>query len=167
MNEDFCFVRLARLAFLKSADAVFCAQRLVPYFKRVHIERGTTLWSTGSASDRSAFLALHENRMLTFKTASFYMIESGMLRANYLFLDNSHSICESMVAGTIAGDMTFLSRTKRNATVVAERDSVLWKMEIGDHERLGKVEGWAFSRLFEECLLRLVLLLSGSCGMGS
>ena len=90
------------------------------------------------------------------KVYSFYMIESGMLRASYQFLENTHSICESMVAGTIAGDMTFLSRTNRNATVVAERDSVLWRMEVSDHEELGKKEGWAFSRVFEECLLRFV-----------
>lgn len=78
-----------------------------------------------------------------------------MLRASYLFLDRSHSICESMVAGTAAGEMTFLSRTKRNATVVAERDSVLWKMEVASHEEMGKNEGWAFCRQFEQCLMRI------------
>lgn len=78
-----------------------------------------------------------------------------MLRANYRFLDNSHSISESMVAGTVAGDMTFLSRTKRNATVLAERDSVLWKMDISAHELMGEREGWSFCRRFEECLLRI------------
>ncbi|KAL8286302.1 hypothetical protein RQP46_004790 [Phenoliferia psychrophenolica] len=118
MNEDVCF-------------------RLAPYFKRVHIERGTTLWTTGSETD------------------CFYLIESGMLRASYLFLDQTHSICESMVAGTAAGEMTFLSRTKRNATVVAERDSVLWKMEVASHEQMGAKEGWAFCRRFEQCLMRV------------
>ncbi|KAK4702198.1 sulfate permease, SulP family, partial [Phenoliferia sp. Uapishka_3] len=118
MNEDVCF-------------------RLAPYFKRVHIERGTTLWTSGSETD------------------SFYLIESGMLRASYLFLDQTHSISESMVAGTAAGEMTFLSRTKRNATVVAERDSVLWKMEVASHEDMGKKEGWAFCRRFEQCLMRV------------
>ena len=51
--------------------------------------------------------------------------------------------------------MTFLSRTKRNATVVAERDSVLWKMEVASHEEMGKKEGWAFCRRFEQCLMRV------------
>ena len=78
-----------------------------------------------------------------------------MLRASYLFLDQTHSICESMVAGTAAGEMTFLSRTKRNATVVAERDSVLWKMEVASHEQMGAKEGWAFCRRFEQCLMRV------------
>lgn len=86
---------------------------------------------------------------------SFYLIESGMLRASYLFLDRTHSICESMVAGTISGEMSFLSRTKRNATVVAERDSVLWKMEVASHEEMGRKEGWAFCRRFEQCLMRI------------
>lgn len=60
-----------------------------------------------------------------------------------------------MVAGTAAGEMTFLSRTKRNTTVLAERDSVLWKMEIVAHEEMGKKEGWSFCRKFEEILLRI------------
>lgn len=84
---------------------------------------------------------------------SFYLIESGMLRATYVFTDRQHSIVESMVAGTVAGEMSFLSRAKRNATVVAERDSVLWKMSVEAHEELGKREGWAFARKLEQCLL--------------
>lgn len=78
-----------------------------------------------------------------------------MLRANYIFLDRQHSIVESMVAGTISGEMSFLSRTKRNATVTAERDSVLWRMDIAQHEELGKKEGWSFSRKFEQALLTI------------
>ncbi|KAM0793249.1 hypothetical protein ACM66B_000711 [Microbotryomycetes sp. NB124-2] len=118
LNEDYCF-------------------RLVPYFKRVHIERGATLWSTGDDAD------------------SVYVIESGMLRATYLFKDRSHAVSESMVAGTVAGEMSFLSRNKRNATVVAERDSVLWRMSNEAHDELGNKEGWAFARKFEQCLLSI------------
>lgn len=64
--------------------------------------------------------------------------------------------------------MTFLSRTKRNTTVVAERDSVLWKMEVSAHEAMGGKEGWAFCRKFEQILLRIsseeheVLMVSSS-----
>ncbi|GAA6015201.1 hypothetical protein JCM11491_000502 [Sporobolomyces phaffii] len=118
LNEDYCF-------------------RLSRYFKRVHVERGTTLWTLGSEPD------------------AFYVIESGILRANYVFPDHSHSVSESMVAGTIAGELSFLSRTQRNTNVVAERDSVLWKMEVGSHEELGKKEGWQFARRFEEVLLKI------------
>ena len=77
------------------------------------------------------------------------------MRANYVFPDHSHSVNESMVAGTVAGELSFLSRTKRNTNVVAERDSVLWKMEVGSHEELGKKEGWLFARKFEEVLLKI------------
>lgn len=86
---------------------------------------------------------------------SFYVIESGILRANYVFPDHSHSVSESMVAGTIAGELSFLSRTRRNTNVIAERDSVLWKMEVDSHEELGKKEGWQFARKFEEVLLKI------------
>jgi SulP family sulfate permease len=78
-----------------------------------------------------------------------------MLRANYVFIDRAHSIVESMVAGTIAGEMSFLSRNRRNATVVAERDSVLWKLDVAGHEEMGKREGWSFCRKFEQCLLSI------------
>jgi SulP family sulfate permease len=43
-----------------------------------------------------------------------------------------------MVAGTIAGDLSTLSNTTRNATTVAERDCVLWKMDLEALERLEK-----------------------------
>ncbi|GAA5842002.1 hypothetical protein JCM3766R1_005720 [Sporobolomyces carnicolor] len=111
--------------------------RLSRYFKRVHVERGTVLWKVGSEPD------------------AFYVIESGILRANYVFPDHSHSVSESMVAGTIAGELSFLSRTRRNTNVIAERDSVLWKMEVDSHEELGKKEGWQFARKFEEVLLKI------------
>ncbi|KDE09826.1 hypothetical protein MVLG_00224 [Microbotryum lychnidis-dioicae p1A1 Lamole] len=120
LNEDYCF-------------------RLVPYFKRIHVERGTVLWEQDSESD------------------SFYLIESGILRANYVFVDRAHAIVESMVAGTVAGEMSFLSRSRRNATVTAERDSVLWKLDITHHEKMGQEQGWAFTRKLEACLLRIAL----------
>ncbi|GAA6055562.1 hypothetical protein JCM3770_002489 [Rhodotorula araucariae] len=120
LNEDYCF-------------------RLVPYFKRVNVERGTQLWKHGSEPD------------------AFYVIESGMLRANYVFANSAHTMTESMVAGTVAGEMSFLSRTPRNTNVVAERDSVLWKMDVSAHEELGRKEGWQFARRFEEVVLKIAV----------
>ncbi|SCV68526.1 BQ2448_647 [Microbotryum intermedium] len=120
LNEDYCF-------------------RLTPYFKRIHVQRGTVLWEQDADSD------------------SFYLIESGILRANYVFVDRAHAIVESMVAGTIAGEMSFLSRSRRNATVTAERDSVLWKLDIASHEKMGQEQGWAFTRKLEACLLRIAV----------
>ncbi|GAA5864566.1 hypothetical protein JCM3774_005168 [Rhodotorula dairenensis] len=113
--------------------------RLVPYFTRVPVPRGTTLWSVGEDPD------------------AFYVIESGMLRAVYILSDGTHSISESMVAGTVAGELSFLSRTKRNTNVVAERDSILWKMDVDAHERMGKELGWAAARKFEETVLKIAV----------
>lgn len=60
-----------------------------------------------------------------------------------------------MVAGTVAGEMSFLSRSRRDANVVAERDSVLWRMTTDAHDDMGRKEGWAFCRRFEQCLLNI------------
>lgn len=113
--------------------------RLMPYFTRVTVPRGTKLWSVGEDPD------------------AFYVIEAGMLRAVYILSDGSHSISESMVAGTVAGELSFLSRTKRNTNVVAERDSVLWKMDVDAHEQMGKELGWATARKFEETVLKIAV----------
>ncbi|BGP52976.1 hypothetical protein JCM8202v2_000533 [Rhodotorula sphaerocarpa] len=113
--------------------------RLVPYFTKVAVPRGMSLWSVGTEPD------------------AFYVIESGMLRALYILSDGSHSISESMVAGTVAGELSFLSRTKRNTNVVAERDSVLWKMDVDAHERMGKELGWPTARKFEEMILKIAV----------
>jgi len=78
-----------------------------------------------------------------------------MLRALYRFANSSHTMTESMVAGTVAGEMSFLSRTPRNTSVVAERDSTLWRMDVSAHEELGRKEGWQFARRFEEVVLKI------------
>jgi SulP family sulfate permease len=41
-----------------------------------------------------------------------------------------------MTAGTLAGELSALSGSPRNATVVAERASVVWKLTTMDFERL-------------------------------
>lgn len=55
------------------------------------------------------------------------MLESGVLRATY---DLEHGILiETIVAGTVCGELPFLSETKRSARVLAERDCVAWKLD--------------------------------------
>jgi SulP family sulfate permease len=59
------------------------------------------------------------------------LIEKGILRAAYTFASAPpavHVVHESMLPGTVSGELTFLSAGKRNATVSAERDSVLWRL---------------------------------------
>lgn len=88
---------------------------------------------------------MHANEILWKKddqATALYLIEIGSLRATY---DHDHGhervgaggIQETMVAGTIAGDLSMLSGTRRNATVIAERDGVLWRL---DTESLGRLE---------------------------
>lgn len=124
--------------FVPDINEDFCF-RLLPYFKRVEVARGGVVWDHGDMAD------------------SFYVIESGMLKAEYLFLDKTHAITESMVAGTIAGETSFLARTQRNARATAERDTVLWKLDIESHERMGAKEGWAFCQKLSQTLLRVAV----------
>ncbi|BEJ14864.1 hypothetical protein CspHIS471_0406310 [Cutaneotrichosporon sp. HIS471] len=90
------------------ASEAFFSQ-FAPYFSRVFAPAGTTLWRQGEAAD------------------GLYLIESGSLRATYEY-NAEDRVLETMVAGTVAGDLSTLSDTTRNATVVAERDAVLWKL---------------------------------------
>lgn len=57
-----------------------------------------------------------------------YIVQSGILRATYDFAQYTSPIEESMVPGTIAGELSMLSELPRNATVVVERQAVLWKL---------------------------------------
>lgn len=80
------------------------------YFKQVIAHSGDILWRQGDESD------------------GLYFIEAGSLRATYEYHSEEHQVQETMVAGTVAGDLSTLSGTARNATVIAERESVLWKL---------------------------------------
>ena len=57
------------------------------------------------------------------------------------------------MAGTIAGDLSTLSGTIRNATVVAERECVLWKMNTEGLERLER-EKQAVAQRFIRIVLK-------------
>ncbi|CEL61232.1 putative protein C24H6,11c OS=Schizosaccharomyces pombe (strain 972 / ATCC 24843) GN=SPAC24H6.11c PE=4 SV=1 [Rhizoctonia solani AG-1 IB] len=91
---------------------------LAAYFTRVELQAGDILWRQGDQPD------------------GLYVIESGVLQANYDFAAHSAPVQESMTAGTLAGELSALSGSPRNATVVAERASVVWKLTTMDFERL-------------------------------
>lgn len=95
-------------------------QAVAPYFEQCVVETGHVLWRQGQASD------------------GLYLIESGSLRAKYAYDEHAEAIHETMVAGTVAGDLSALSDTPRNATVVAERDCLLWKLTPEALERMQK-----------------------------
>lgn len=106
--------------------------QLAPYFARQTLPSGSVLWHQGDAAD------------------GLYLIQEGSLRATYAYDNHTRLVMETMVAGTIAGDLSTLSDTRRNATVVAERECVVWKMDRGGLERLGRDKqevGRAFTKI--------------------
>ena len=90
----------------------------MPYLARVSVSEGVVLWKQNDPSD------------------GLYIIESGILRAIYKFSDHTPIIEESMVPGTLAGELSALSGLPRNATVVVESQAVLWKLSIQNLRKL-------------------------------
>jgi SulP family sulfate permease len=109
--------------------------QVLPYFTPELVSSGETLWSQGEEAQ------------------GLYLIESGCLRATYQYEDHTELLQETMVAGTVAGELTALSGTRRNATVVVERDARLWKLSVESLERL-QTEKPAVAREFVKLILK-------------
>ena len=120
---------------------------LVPYFTRVTVTEGEVLWTQGEPPD------------------ALYLIQSGVLRASYCFAA-SRGIEESMVAGTLAGELSGVSGTSRNATVVVERDAILWRLGTDDLQRLEEKEP-ALARDFIRLILKCSYLSNSDRQMHS
>ncbi len=112
--------------------------QLASYFVLVEAKKGTVLWHQDDSPD------------------GLYLIESGCLRANYQYdsSNNAEMLQETMVAGTVAGELSMLSGAKRNATVLVERDARLWKMDNEGLERLEKEKG-EVARVFVKMVLKV------------
>jgi hypothetical protein len=82
-----------------------------------------------------------------------YIIESGILRAIYKFANYTPTIEESMVPGTLAGELSALSNSPRNATVVVERQAVLWKLSLQNLRRL-ELDNPALAGTFLQLILK-------------
>lgn len=89
---------------------------------------------------------------------ALYLTQSGVLRASYSFA-TSPGFEESMVAGTIAGELSAISGTTRNATVVVERDAVLWRLGMDDLQRL-EIEHPTLARSFVRLILKSMSAVS-------
>jgi CRP-like cAMP-binding protein len=114
-------------------------------------------------------------------TDGLYVVQSGVLRATYLFQGSGISgigngvgstgseligasgngrglaapVVESMVPGTLAGELSALAGEPRNATVVAERDAVVWRLSGGamaELEALERKGGEAWGRFVKMVL---------------
>ncbi|EKM51192.1 uncharacterized protein PHACADRAFT_263202 [Phanerochaete carnosa HHB-10118-sp] len=88
------------------------------YLERMTLPEGFVLWTQDDASD------------------GLYLIESGVLRAVYHLAAHTPDTEESMVAGTLAGELSALSESTRNATCVVERPAVVWKLSIESLRRM-------------------------------
>ena len=107
---------------------------MLPYFKQIQLPEGRILWRRGDPPD------------------GLYVIASGVMRATYTW-DNSDTVSESMVAGTLAGELTGLAGMPRNADVVAEKASVLWSLSNEDWA-LFKKEQSTLAHRFVELVLK-------------
>jgi len=105
------------------------------YLERISMPQGIMLWKQGDDSD------------------ALYIIESGVLRASYKFADHIPIIEESMVAGTLAGELSGLSWLERNATVMVERPAVLWKLSRDNLTKLEK-ENPQLAQTFTRLVMR-------------
>jgi SulP family sulfate permease len=110
-------------------------QPISNYLERISVAEGHVLWNSGDPAD------------------GLYIIESGVLRAVYQFANPTQHFEESMVAGALAGEMSALSDSPRNATVVAEAPSVLWKLSNQNIQRL-QTEEPELSRVFMQLVLK-------------
>ena len=109
---------------------------LVPYFTLLRKSRGEVLWSRGDAAD------------------AVYLIESGIIKARYDFPQEQYEINEAMLAGTIAGELTFLSRKERNTTAYADTDVKLWMLNQHNLDRMHREVPDKY-QAFVEILLRV------------
>jgi len=108
---------------------------IIPYLERMSAPEGLVLFNQDDEAD------------------GLYIIESGVLRASYRFAEHTPRIEESMVAGTLAGELSALAGLPRNATVAVERQAVLWKLTTENMRRL-EVENPEVSRLFVQLVLK-------------
>jgi SulP family sulfate permease len=95
---------------------------IVKYFTKITVPASHVLWKQGDSPD------------------GLYILESGVLRAIYEFPNRTLHLEESMVPGTVAGELSALSDSLRNATCIVDHHATLWKMSMQDLERLRREE---------------------------
>ena len=104
------------------------------YFKRMELPEGEILWRRGDPPD------------------GLYVIAAGVMRETYVW-DNATSVSESMVGGTLAGELTGLAGMPRNADMVTEKPSVVWKLS-NENWALFKKEQPTLAHRFVELVLK-------------
>jgi len=95
---------------------------------------------------------------ITFNKYVYLLLFFGDFRfqallANFHPSSTAIQVFEVMLAATVAGELSMMSRIKRNATVVAGQSSHLWKLDIDSWDRLER-EKPEIAREFTRILLR-------------
>ena len=80
----------------------------------------------------------------------FFLLESGMLRAEYETPQGSYF--ELIVAGRPCGELPFFGETVRTATVRAERECVVWTLGVEGWERIRAESPRVAMELMKVCL---------------
>lgn len=96
-------------------------ERLVPFLVRREYSAGTTLYQRGDRPN------------------GFYLLEAGMLRAEYRLEQGTFS--ELILAGTTCGELPFFSGTNRTSTTIADTDCVTWVLDEENWKQLQKRDG--------------------------
>lgn len=81
-----------------------------------------------------------------------YFIESGILKARYVFPQGNYEINEVMLAGTIAGELSFLSQQSRNSTVTVEKEAKVWRLDEESLRRIGTESPEDYAKLVQVLL---------------
>lgn len=116
------------------SEPVFRA--MAPLLQELHLMKGTVLWDLGDKPD------------------ALFIIESGILKARYVFQQDNYELNEAMLAGTVAGEFTFLSQQTRNTTVTAEVDAKVWRIDVESLQRIAAEDVDVYARL-NQILLRV------------
>ncbi|KAH9165177.1 sulfate transporter family-domain-containing protein [Lactarius sanguifluus] len=126
-------------AFLPYTTDRTMLEQLASYFESITVPEGHVLWKQGEPAD------------------GLYVVGAGVLRATYRFAAHTPAIEESMVPGTLAGELSGLAGLARNATVVAERPAVVWRLSVDALRRL-EAERPDLARAFTALVLKAAKL---------
>lgn len=85
---------------------------------------------------------------------ALYFIESGILKARYVFPQDDYEISEAMLAGTIAGELTFLAQQPRDTMVKTEVDTKVWRLDGESVKNIVHEDTHAYAMLVQ-LLLRI------------
>ena len=89
---------------------------MVTYFRQEEFAESATLYTRGD------------------HPRAFYLLESGILRADYKLLQGKYS--ELILAGTTCGELPFFSQTPRTSTTTTETPCVVWMLDDHNWESL-------------------------------